>query len=374
MDNMLGKVIANLRKEKNMTQKDLAEALNISDKAISRWECGKGRPTLEMMFEISKFFGISYNDLITARISDNNEDDKIVEDIVKEFSSMGKKNAKRVKIILLFLVSVIVVLSIGMIFTHTYNRFKFYKVYVESEGIDKFYGTYVETKVRDFLYLSDIKIKNLNLADNDLISVDLYIIEDNKELILQNYSYLEQIYFVVSESDVKIDNLSDYFDDIYLRVTITRENGDIDEYQAKVQFVLEFSNNKVYYDDTFYIEEYNYEIKVAKDKDIKSILLENGYQEVNKALYLNTKDYKINYLYESDILNYSYEKDGLRYKYKYNVSSNILDVNVYDANLTVIEEYTFDIANNKMNCQIGKCSDYAEVMKILEEKVLYLFK
>ena len=147
-ENKLGTVLSELRKEKGITQKDLAEALNISDKAISRWECGTSRPTLEMMFQISKYFKISYNDLITARISDDHEDDKIVEEIVKEFSDLGKKKVKRIKFVLLFSVILILILTIAIIFTNTYNRFKVYKVHSESSEINYIKGLYVETNIR----------------------------------------------------------------------------------------------------------------------------------------------------------------------------------------------------------------------------------
>lgn len=42
--NKVGKLIADLRKERNMTQKELAEMLHLSDRTISKWECGNGCP------------------------------------------------------------------------------------------------------------------------------------------------------------------------------------------------------------------------------------------------------------------------------------------------------------------------------------------
>lgn len=375
MDNKLGKVICNLRKEKGITQKDLADALNISDKAVSRWECGTGRPTLEMMFQISKYFNISYNDLITARISDDHEDDKIVEEIIKEFSDIGNKNAKRIRRILLFSIILILILIIGIIFTNTYNRFKVYKVYSESDAIETINGTYVETNVRDILYIGNLKLKDVVVNSDYLISVDLYIMNGNEEQVLQNYSDLNSIYFVVSEGFIEIDNLSDYFENIYIRVTITNEKGDIEEYEAKLEFTLDFSNNKIYYNDNFYLEEYSYEVVDYSELDIKKILLDNGFEESNdNVLYKNNSDYKINYLIDSKILSYSYEKNDLRYRYKYKLNSNILEVSIYDDNQTIIQEYIFDINDNNMNCKVGSCNDYKEVLKILNKKVLYLFE
>ena len=42
--NNIGVFIAQLRKEQNMTQKELADKLGVTDKAVSKWECGKGIP------------------------------------------------------------------------------------------------------------------------------------------------------------------------------------------------------------------------------------------------------------------------------------------------------------------------------------------
>ncbi|MGN1131824.1 MAG: helix-turn-helix domain-containing protein, partial [Ruminococcus sp.] len=46
----IGRFIAKVRKEKNLTQRQLADILSISDKTISKWECGKGLPEVSLMF------------------------------------------------------------------------------------------------------------------------------------------------------------------------------------------------------------------------------------------------------------------------------------------------------------------------------------
>lgn len=62
-----GKFIADLRKGKNLTQKQLAEVLNVSDKAISRWETGKGYPDVNSLLALSDFFGVSVNELLAGK-------------------------------------------------------------------------------------------------------------------------------------------------------------------------------------------------------------------------------------------------------------------------------------------------------------------
>ena len=56
--------LINLRKTKNLTQLQLAEKLNYSDKAISKWEVGAVLPDVETISHIAEFFGITVNDLI----------------------------------------------------------------------------------------------------------------------------------------------------------------------------------------------------------------------------------------------------------------------------------------------------------------------
>ena len=62
----IGKRIAELRKERNCNQLDLAEKLFVTDKAVSKWEQGLGCPELSTIVEISKIFGVSTDYLLTG--------------------------------------------------------------------------------------------------------------------------------------------------------------------------------------------------------------------------------------------------------------------------------------------------------------------
>lgn len=55
--------LALLRKQKGITQAEIAEKLNYSDKAISRWEKGDTLPDLNVLYEICQFYGVTMNDL-----------------------------------------------------------------------------------------------------------------------------------------------------------------------------------------------------------------------------------------------------------------------------------------------------------------------
>ena len=62
-----GRFIAETRKQKNMTQRQLADALLISDKTVSKWECGKGLPEISLMMPLCEILEITVNDLLCGK-------------------------------------------------------------------------------------------------------------------------------------------------------------------------------------------------------------------------------------------------------------------------------------------------------------------
>ena len=72
MDNAkIGKLIYQLRQEKEMTQLQLAEQLNISDKAVSKWERGLGCPDVSLLPELSQIFNVDLEKLLAGELNSN---------------------------------------------------------------------------------------------------------------------------------------------------------------------------------------------------------------------------------------------------------------------------------------------------------------
>lgn len=63
----IGKFLAELRHEHNLTQEKLGEKLNVTNKTISRWENGNYMPPVEMLQELSKLYGVSINELLSGK-------------------------------------------------------------------------------------------------------------------------------------------------------------------------------------------------------------------------------------------------------------------------------------------------------------------
>lgn len=102
----VGKFISELRKEKGLTQKELAENLNVTDKAVSKWETGKCYPDIEMIEKLSQLFNISINEILNGeRIlleKVQKEADKTIVQVIKN-SKKEKHKGRIIALILSFI-------------------------------------------------------------------------------------------------------------------------------------------------------------------------------------------------------------------------------------------------------------------------------
>lgn len=101
MDNKkMGEFICYLRKEKSMTQKAIAEKLNVTDKAVSKWETGNGYPEITIIPELAKVLGVTVNELIAGekiigeRISSKEEE--VVTNTIKYAEKIKRFNASNI--------------------------------------------------------------------------------------------------------------------------------------------------------------------------------------------------------------------------------------------------------------------------------------
>ena len=90
----IGKFISEERKKKNLTQMQLAEKLCITDRAVSKWECGKAMPDSSLMLELCDILGITVNDLLCGEVTNMENSDKkneqLLLDMAKELEYKSK--------------------------------------------------------------------------------------------------------------------------------------------------------------------------------------------------------------------------------------------------------------------------------------------
>lgn len=91
-----GAFIAALRKEKGMTQKELADTLSISDRTVSRWETGIGMPEVSLMLPLCAELGITVNELLMAERIPDTEKERSSDELMLELVTERENNRKKV--------------------------------------------------------------------------------------------------------------------------------------------------------------------------------------------------------------------------------------------------------------------------------------
>ena len=91
----IGKFIAQCRKKENLTQMQLAEKLNITDRAVSKWETGKALPDASIMLTLCEILKITVNDLLSGEIVTMESYHKEMEEKLIEMVRQKEENDKR---------------------------------------------------------------------------------------------------------------------------------------------------------------------------------------------------------------------------------------------------------------------------------------
>ncbi len=94
----IGKFISQIRKEKGLTQRELADKLFISDKTISKWECGNGLPEISLMLPLCEILGITVNELLTGKCLTPSEYQQNAEENIMKL--IEEKNEAKFRLIL----------------------------------------------------------------------------------------------------------------------------------------------------------------------------------------------------------------------------------------------------------------------------------
>ena len=129
-----GAFIAKLRNEREMTQKDLSEVLNVSDKAISRWETGKGYPDVSSLMSLSEFFSVSVNELLSGKRIDIEKLSTADENVLEAIRKNERANEKQKKQVAIYTLLLIIAISPVLIILAK-NLFEAFKTEIEVENI-----------------------------------------------------------------------------------------------------------------------------------------------------------------------------------------------------------------------------------------------
>ena len=129
-----GCFIAQLRKELGLTQKELAEKLEVTDKAISRWETGKGLPDTSLLKPLAEILGVSVGELLSGKRMDDSQIKNQADHIILESLGYEERQEKWKGILRYVFLGILVALG-GMFFSMVVARFATSKDAAVSLGI-----------------------------------------------------------------------------------------------------------------------------------------------------------------------------------------------------------------------------------------------
>ncbi|MGN1421767.1 MAG: helix-turn-helix domain-containing protein [Oscillospiraceae bacterium] len=112
----IGRFIADTRKSLGITQRQLADRLSISDKTVSKWECGNGLPEVSLMLPLCGELNITVNELLTGERISEADYRKKAEENMMELMQENRENKKRMALsVICGIITIIAVCSLAVI-------------------------------------------------------------------------------------------------------------------------------------------------------------------------------------------------------------------------------------------------------------------
>lgn len=232
----ISKIIEKARKDKGLTQKQLAKILGVSNTAISKWENGNNLPDISMLKPISEALDIEMMDLIDMQNANH-------EDYSKKCSKQRK-----VKILKKFIIVVIILISIiGSNFI-TYFRYHKRETELEESSIEvykitsdnnslKIDGYLIFDNTKSIITLNQLEYQDINIGtkeEKNYKEIKLSIKLNERTIFIRNRqsnkstdinSLLSTIANETTESDVNIKEDTELLNDLYMEIRLTNENN-----------------------------------------------------------------------------------------------------------------------------------------------------
>lgn len=263
--------IYNIRKERDITQKELADLIGVSDRTISKWENGSTVPDLETIKKICKELKISPDSIVKS--------EKNYKDILQ---NLKRKLGHILNYILnhIFLIGFIVTFILLLAyFINNYNTIRIYNLTYESENITFDDGYFFKTKVLNIITINNINLEKINYEPTS-IKLELYTyLNGDKHVIFESNS-LDNIYIEESKSYtdlLKKDVIENIKNNLYIKIYTTDIDNNNYSYESKLILKQKLNNNKLCYKE--YIKEQNKGIEDLGLQNPFLALKENDYNE-----------------------------------------------------------------------------------------------
>ena len=269
MNNNIGDFIKELRKEKNLTQKELGSLIDIDDKTISKWERGVYLPDITILISLSKALGVTVDELLEGK-----RHEKIIppepisilvpEPVVTPPQVIKEKSPKLVtipKYLFIFIILIIIIISSISVFTITKSLddsssptneiassdVNVYKITSDDKNLN-IEGYLIEKGIDKYLIIKKLSFLNV---DNDFLNdnnqIKLYINFSNKKILL--YKNIKDSKMLIEGNNININNIDSQriptidkidFNKLELKLVNSEDENNIKEITYKIKLVKNF--------------------------------------------------------------------------------------------------------------------------------------
>lgn len=374
--------IYSIRRDRNLTQKDLADLIGVSDRTISKWENGTTVPDLCQIRNICKKLEISPSLLIKSekKFKDN-----------MSFIKMKLGKALNYLIHNIFLIGFIIAFILLLIyFINNFNSVKIYDLKYDGDNIYLNHGYFFQTKTVNILTLENIALKKIEYEPTE-IKLELYTLVNGDKKILYKADNLKNIYIEENKSNTDLlskDTIENIKRNLYLTIETRDEQNKVYKYECKLTFKEKFNNNKLTYKT--YVKDSNYETSILSTDNLSlfnnsfspsniptvtndnSIVASRNYdtpeaklaklgykydEANNKYTKVDNDGRLIEYMPSSKIIVVSYESKTYNFRLTYHYNSSRVCYVLIKNNESNIK-LSYDLPTNSLNCIQGDCKNY----------------
>lgn len=262
----IGKFIKQKRQEKNLTQKELALKLNITDRAVSKWERGLGCPDVSLLEDLSKILDISILELLNGEEIEELDNKKIINSINYSKDSLKLQIKDKLNTIL---ISIIVLVSFILILFNIINYYKlnrkyhFDKIDLYKEQYNKDYNIVINNQGKYSKEDYDKIVKYLKKSKEYIDNIyDRYYIKD--KISMKDYYLFKSKY----QNDSHVRNLVRSNNSLYYTL-IKYDNSDnliknMIQYNKNIDSLFEYNNSI----NELLKDSYKYSFKTYDDRTI----------------------------------------------------------------------------------------------------------
>lgn len=355
-NNDFSNIIYLIRSENNLTQKQFADLINVSDRTVSKWENGQTIPDLVNIQNICEKLDVSPKYLIKRKKSLKDINHQIKMKLGKLLNICFNK---------IFMICFIVIFALLLIyFVNNYNSEVLYEIKYTNDNISIKDGHFVNNKYFAILVIDNIELKNVDYKFED-IRVELYTNVNGDKHVIYEADNLDDIYIKQRKQLADIltkDVINAMNSALYLKIDVTDKKGNNYTYESDLTLKQVFKNNKLMY-RKFMKEKSSAELIGDIDDEVKNFasphVVKDNYDDMNNSTASKTVNKLSSLSFDYDEIHDIYTKvdnDGAIIEYsKANNYINIKSTNKDDLYLikyTIDRERIYYIKLDEQNTEI----------------------